>query len=78
MSGTMIYRRTEVYRTAGTVNLRAWLRQHLSARAVNDAMVLINREPYVTHVFPTAVYGLDVSVEITPASGKFECQELWW
>ena len=77
---TSIYRKTntERERTSGTVNLRTWLRQFMTAREVNSALVTLNREPYVKHYFPTLTYGLDVSVEITPASGQFEMGKLWW
>lgn len=73
-----IYRRIETERTSGTVNLRTWLRQYMRPAEVNTALVLLNREPYVTHYFATRGDHLDVSVEITPASGQFEMKRLWF
>lgn len=76
----MIYRRTESERTSGTVNLRVWLRQYMRPAEVNAALVQINREPYVEHLFPATLnaHHVDLAVEITPRSGEFKLTRLWW
>lgn len=73
-----LYRRTESEHVSGTVNLRVWLRQHMTPRGVNRAMVTLWREPYTTHYFTCVASCQDVSVRIAPASGEFEVTRIWW
>lgn len=62
----------------GTINLRSIMRRHMSREQVNRALVQLAREPYEVHAFATRTYGLDLLVEITPASGIFTVTEARW
>jgi hypothetical protein len=73
-----IYRRTDTEQISGTVNLRSYLRTYMSAESVNRALVDLWKHPYSTLYLATCRYGVDLHVDVHPASGQFRIVTARW
>jgi hypothetical protein len=75
---TSIYRRSETDRVNGTINLRVYLRKYLPAAIVNRRLAELNANPYTTQHLATNRYGLDLELDIYPASGQFRIRRNYY
>jgi hypothetical protein len=73
-----IYHSTQTDHVRGTVNLRTYLREYMSAEKVNRVMLDLWKYPYGTFYLPTKLDNLDLKVDIYPASGQFRIVQARW